>query len=90
MKVAQHIGSLDFLFPKEYTDTLKCFQYEAPRSSLVNVRYVIESETGRTMSELFYEFVEEPIGSASLAQVLLNYIRKKYLMLLEGELNNML
>lgn len=69
MKVGQHIGSLEFLFPREYTDTLKCFQYEAPHSSLEDIRYVIETDTGRKMSELFETFFEEPLGAASLAQV---------------------
>lgn len=69
MKVGQHIGSLEFLFPKEYTDTLKCFQYEAPHSSLDDIKYVIETDTGYKMSELFDEFSIEPLGAASLAQV---------------------
>lgn len=69
MKIGQHIGSLEFLFPKEYTDTLRCFQYEAPQSPLEDIRYVIESDTGLKMSELFESFDEKPLGSASLAQV---------------------
>uniref|UniRef100_T2MA03 Uncharacterized aarF domain-containing protein kinase 1 n=1 Tax=Hydra vulgaris TaxID=6087 RepID=T2MA03_HYDVU len=69
MKIGQHIGSLEFLFPKEYTETLKCFQYQAPASNIDDVRYVIESETNQKIEELFSEFNPEPIGAASLAQV---------------------
>ena len=69
MKIGQHIGSLDFLFPKEYTETLKCFQYKAPESSIDDIRYVIETDTLHSMEELFTSFEEIPIGSASLAQV---------------------
>jgi len=69
MKVGQHIGSLDFLFPKEYTETLKCFQYNAPESSMSDIKYVIETDTAKPLSELFETFDEKPIGSASLAQV---------------------
>lgn len=69
MKVAQHIGSLDFLFPAEYTETLKCFQYEAPSSSFEDVSFVIETDTKQRMEELFSSFEQKPIGSASLAQV---------------------
>lgn len=69
MKVAQHIGSLDFLFPAEYTETLKCFQYEAPASSFEDVSFVIETDTKQRMEELFSSFEQKPIGSASLAQV---------------------
>ena len=69
MKVGQHIGSLDFLFPKEYTDTLKCFQYNAPESPIEDIKYVIESDTSKKMGDLFLEFQEKPVGSASLAQV---------------------
>lgn len=69
MKVGQHIGSLDFLFPKEYTETLKCFQYNAPESPIEDIKYVIESDTSKSMGELFDTFDEKPVGSASLAQV---------------------
>ena len=69
MKIAQHIGSLEFLFPKEYTETLKCFQYQAPASSIDDVKFVIKSETNQSIEELFSEFNPKPIGSASLAQV---------------------
>lgn len=69
MKIGQHIGSLDFLFPREYTETLKCFQYNAPESPIEDIISVIESETSCSMRELFSSFDEKPIGSASLAQV---------------------
>ena len=69
MKVGQHIGSLEFLFPKEYTDTLRCFQYEAPESSMRDIQYVVETDTGQSMSDLFESFDEKPLGAASLAQV---------------------
>jgi len=69
MKVGQHIGSLEFLFPKEYTETLRCFQYEAPQSSMRDIQYVVETDTGQSMTDLFESFDEEPLGAASLAQV---------------------
>jgi len=69
MKIGQHIGSLDFLFPKEYTETLKCFQYNAPESPIENIKYVIESDSSHSMRDIFLSFDEKPIGSASLAQV---------------------
>jgi len=69
MKIGQHIGSLEFLFPREYTDTLKCFQYDAPASSMKDVRTVIETDTNMKMGDLFNQFDETPIGAASLAQV---------------------
>ncbi|XP_066931298.1 aarF domain-containing protein kinase 1-like [Clytia hemisphaerica] len=69
MKVGQHIGSLEFLFPKEYTETLRIFQYEAPHSPMKDIKYVIESDTGKSMYDLFESFDEKPLGAASLAQV---------------------
>lgn len=69
MKVGQHVGSLDFLLPVEYTSTLKCFQYNAPESPYEDIRYVIETDTLHSMDELFLSFDKKPIGSASLAQV---------------------
>ena len=71
MKIGQHIGSLEFLFPREYTDTLKCFQHEAPESSYNDVKYVIESDTHQKMEELFKSVDKKPIGAASLAQVII-------------------
>ncbi|CAG2169391.1 unnamed protein product, partial [Oppiella nova] len=69
IKVGQHIAALEYLVPHEYVNTLKVLHSRAPRSSLHDIKRVIAEETGKKTEELFSDFVEEPIGAASLAQV---------------------
>ncbi|XP_054153228.1 aarF domain-containing protein kinase 1-like [Oppia nitens] len=69
IKVGQHIGALEYLVPHEYVSTLKVLHSRAPRSSIDDIKRVIHADTGQTTDELFAEFDEEPIGTASLAQV---------------------
>lgn len=69
IKVGQHIGALDYVVPPEYCDTLKVLHNRAPKSSLDEVKRVIKEEFGQPLEEIFTEFDEEPLGTASLAQV---------------------
>ncbi|KIH44936.1 hypothetical protein ANCDUO_25030 [Ancylostoma duodenale] len=69
IKVGQHLSALEYLIPTEYTSTLSVLTSKAPKASLEDVVYVIESELGKKVDEVFSEFSEEPIGAASLAQV---------------------
>lgn len=47
IKVGQHLGSLNYLLPEEYTSTLKVLHSQAPQSSLHEVRQVIREELGK-------------------------------------------
>ena len=47
MKVGQHIGSLDYLFPPEYVSTFRLFHSEAPQTPLYRLKKVIEEEMER-------------------------------------------
>ncbi|XP_042221878.1 aarF domain-containing protein kinase 1-like isoform X1 [Homarus americanus] len=69
VKVGQHLGSLEYLLPVEYVNTMKVLHSNAPRSSLEDVYQVIEEELKCKPKELFLEFEPEPLGAASLAQV---------------------
>jgi len=69
IKVGQHIGALDYLLPEEYVETMKVLHHEAPRMPLDDVYDVIQSELGKNPRELFSTFDDEPLGTASLAQV---------------------
>lgn len=69
IKVGQHIGALDYVVPPEYCDTLKVLHNRAPKSSLDEVKRVIKEEFGKPLEEIYSEFDENPLGTASLAQV---------------------
>nr|XP_045621055.1 aarF domain-containing kinase 1-like isoform X2 [Procambarus clarkii] len=69
VKVGQHLGSLEYLLPGEYVNTMKVLHSSAPKSPLEDVYKVIEEELNCKPEELFLEFDPEPLGAASLAQV---------------------
>lgn len=50
IKVGQHIGSLDYLLPKEYVNTLKVLHDKAPESSREQVLQVIREDLGEQVS----------------------------------------
>lgn len=52
VKVGQHIGSLDYLFPPEYVDTFKVFHSEAPKTPLHQLKKVIEEEVKQPSKQL--------------------------------------
>ncbi|XP_053201562.1 aarF domain-containing protein kinase 1-like [Panonychus citri] len=69
IKVGQHIGSLDYLVPPEYCQVLRVLHDRAPESSIESIKKVIAKDLGKSADELFEEFDEKPLGTASLAQV---------------------
>jgi len=69
IKVGQHIGALDYLLPEEYVDTMKVLHNRAPQMHLRDVYKVIKEDLGSEAEELFEDFDENPLGTASLAQV---------------------
>jgi len=75
IKLAQHLSQLDYLLPDAYTSTLRACLDDAPRSSWADVCATIEAELGQHPTDLFHTFEQEPIASASLAQVHVAYLR---------------
>ena len=69
IKVGQYVGSLDYLLPPEYVQTMKVLHSNAPQSPLCDIKYVIEEELNCKVEEVFRSFEDTPIGAASLAQV---------------------
>ncbi|KAI6186382.1 Protein kinase domain-containing protein [Aphelenchoides besseyi] len=75
IKVGQHIASLQYLLPDEYTTVLSVLHSKAPESSYEDVCNVFESSTGKKgknilkLEDVFLEFDRQSIGAASLAQV---------------------
>ena len=47
IKVGQHVGALEYLFPREYVQTFKVFHSDAPQTPLARMKRVIEEELGK-------------------------------------------
>lgn len=69
IKLGQMFGQLEALVPPEYIKTFEPMCMRAPTTSFPDVKLIIEEETGKKMEDLFLEFEERPIASASLGQV---------------------
>ena len=70
IKAGQHVASLRPIVPREFTDTLGTLCDDAPRSTLAEVERVFSDDLGLSPSEAYASFDPEPLGCASLAQVL--------------------
>ena len=69
IKTGQFLGTRPDVLPDAYVDVLAGLQDEVPPESFANIRTHVERELGRTLEEMFSEFCETPVASASLAQV---------------------
>ncbi|KAJ3102039.1 hypothetical protein HDU97_000894 [Phlyctochytrium planicorne] len=70
VKAAQHIASLTYVVPSEFTTTLSVLQDRAPFRPWSVMSNVLKSELQVSdLSEVFSEISETPIAAASLAQV---------------------
>lgn len=69
IKLGQHLSSMGYLLPLEWTTTFVPLQDKCPVSSYESIRAVFIKDTGRRIEDDFDDFSREPLGSASLAQV---------------------
>ncbi|KAB8216832.1 ABC1 family-domain-containing protein [Aspergillus novoparasiticus] len=69
IKLGQHLSSMGYLLPLEWTTTFIPLQDKCPISSIESIEEMFIADTGRRIDELFSSFDPEPIGAASLAQV---------------------
>lgn len=60
---------MESLIPDEWIETFIPMQMAAPTSPYKEVRRLILEDLGRPLEEIFSEFSETPVASASLAQV---------------------
>ncbi|RAH74595.1 ABC1 kinase family protein [Aspergillus aculeatinus CBS 121060] len=69
IKLGQHLSSMGYLLPLEWTTTFIPLQDKCPVSSIESVEAMFVADTGRRIDEIFSSFDPQPIGAASLAQV---------------------
>ena len=69
IKLGQHLSSMGYLLPLEWTETFIPLQDKCPVSSYESIEQMFIRDTGRRIEDDFDEFSKEPIGAASLAQV---------------------
>ena len=75
IKAAQHLASMDHLLPKSYINELSQLQDQAPISPVDVIEKVFKEEIGKELGEVFSDFCDVPIGSASIGQVHLARLR---------------
>ena len=69
IKTCQAIATRSDVFPPAFVERLKQCHDAVPPKPFAEVRVAVEAELGRPLAEVFEEFGERPIASASLAQV---------------------
>lgn len=69
VKIGQTLSTRPDLLPRPYLDALERLQDEVEPVPFDAVQAQVEKELGAPLRKLFREFSEEPIGTASLAQV---------------------
>lgn len=70
IKIGQVMSTIgQGLLPQEYVDALQPLQDGVPPRNYEQVSRIVQESTGKSMDELFLDFDEKPIGSASVAQV---------------------
>lgn len=69
LKVGQLISARADIMPESWVNELQVLQDQASPVAFREIKEVIEAEFGRPMSEIFKDFVGEPIAAASIGQV---------------------
>ena len=68
VKIGQIMSSRTDILPKAYCQELEKLRSDVKPLPAEAARAVIELESGKTIDELYSEFRDEPLGSASIAQ----------------------
>lgn len=75
IKLGQHLSSMGYLLPTEWTETFIPLQDKCPVSSFDSIQDMFLKDTGHRIEDSFDNFSPNPIGAASLAQVHTAYLR---------------
>ncbi len=68
VKIGQIMSSRTDLLPESYCKELEKLRSDVVPLDAATVRSVIEQETGKKIEEIYSEFSDKPLGSASIAQ----------------------
>ncbi|MBX3469520.1 MAG: AarF/ABC1/UbiB kinase family protein [Planctomycetes bacterium] len=69
VKLGQVLSTRADVVPEEFVAALKALQDRAPQVPFATVKRVIEEELGLPLEQVFASFTEEPLATASIAQV---------------------
>ena len=69
IKLGQLLATRPDMVGNEIADDLKLLRDNTPATPFEEMRKVIEGELGKPLEEVYSEFNEEPLGSASIGQV---------------------
>ncbi|MBE6488806.1 MAG: AarF/ABC1/UbiB kinase family protein [Methanosphaera stadtmanae] len=69
IKLGQLLASRPDMIGQDIADDLKKLRDNTPTTPFDQMRDVLETELGRPLEEIYSEFNEEPLGSASIGQV---------------------
>ncbi|KAH1067203.1 hypothetical protein J1N35_032190 [Gossypium stocksii] len=69
VKLGQYLSTRADVLPEAYISLLKQLQDSLPPRPLKEVCRTIQKEFGKSMDDIFAEFVEKPLATASIAQV---------------------
>ena len=77
IKVGQFLSTRLDVLPREITDELQGLQDEVQPEAFSDIRRELEAELGKPLTELFVNFDQAPLASASIGQVHKACIRRK-------------
>ncbi|MCZ7405432.1 MAG: AarF/ABC1/UbiB kinase family protein [Candidatus Methanoperedens sp.] len=69
IKFGQILSTRHDLIPEEYIRELSRLQDQVPPFEFIEAKKMVEKELGKNMDEIFSEFDQKPIASASIGQV---------------------
>jgi aarF domain-containing kinase len=69
IKLGQHLSSMGYLLPEEWTTTFVPLQDKCPVSSYESIEEMFMKDLGHRIEDDFDDFSKVPVGAASLAQV---------------------
>ena len=69
IKLGQHLSSMHYLLPTEWTRTFIPLQDHCPVSSYELIEDMFQQDIGSSIKDVFDDFTVQPIAAASLAQV---------------------